>query len=280
MIAPFCQRWRGRRASFRPSGELFDTRAHEVAAIDSDAIARAFVEEHHYSGSYPAARRRFGLYTRGALVGVAVFSVPANTDALAPFEGGLEHNVDLGRFVLLDGVRTNGESWFIARCLELLGREGFEGVVSFADPEPRTRGDGELVFPGHIGQIYQATNAIYVGRATARTLHLLPDGTVFSARNMSKIRRRERGWRYAVEQLVEHGAPSPGDDLRAWLPGALARVCRTMRHRGNHKYLFPLTRGARSTVASLHQSYPRVNPAVRCVGLHERCVARGLAVAS
>lgn len=280
MIAPVCQRWRGRRASFRPVGEMFDTRAHEVVVLTSDNTARSFVEEHHYSGSYVAARRRFGLYERGALVGVAVFGVPSNTDALKPFEGGLAHNLDLGRFVLLDHVRTNGESWFLARCLELLGREGWSGVVSFADPEARTRADGAFVFPGHIGQIYQATNAIYVGRATERTLHLLPDGTVFSARNESKIRRGERGWRYAAEQLVAHGAPPPSGDLRAWLTSSLALVTRRLRHRGNHKYLFPLTRGARSTVASLCKSYPRVDPRVRCDGLQARCAARGEAVRS
>jgi hypothetical protein len=33
--------------------------------------------------------------------------------------------------------------------------------------------------PGHVGTIYAATNAVYTGRATARTVKLLPDGTVF-----------------------------------------------------------------------------------------------------
>ena len=35
-----------------------------------------------------------------------------------------------------------------------------------------------MVFPGHLGTIYRATNAIYTGLATARTLRLLPDGRV------------------------------------------------------------------------------------------------------
>lgn len=270
MIAPLCQRWRGRRASFRPTGELFDPSRFDVAPIAEDSVARAFVKEHHYSGTYPAARRRMVLAERGEIVGVAVFSVPSNTDAFHPLPGGNDANVELGRFVLLDGVRANAESWFLARCFELLRAEGFGGVVSFADPESRTRADGALVFPGHIGMIYQATNAVYLGRATARTLRVLPDGTVFSARAASKIRRRERGWRYAVEQLVAHGAPSPVGELSLWLAAVLPRVTRPMRHRGNHKYLFALNpRVRRALPESL--AYPRVDVRTRCARIDERC---------
>lgn len=40
---------------------------------------------------------------------------------------------------------------------------------------------GALVFGGHIGTISQAHNAVYLGRGTARTHRLLPDGTVLAA---------------------------------------------------------------------------------------------------
>ena len=63
------QRWRSGRASYRPAGEVIDTRRFEVAAVDgpgADNVARAFVVAHHYSASYPAARERIGLYRGGA----------------------------------------------------------------------------------------------------------------------------------------------------------------------------------------------------------------------
>lgn len=256
------QGWRCRRASYRPTGETFDARAHEVAEIAQDGIARAFVETHHYSGSYPAARRRFGLYRGPALVGVAVFSVPMNAAALSPLPTGVE-GAELGRFVLLDDVPTNGESWFFARCLDVLRRDGWAGVVTFADPEARATAAGETVFGGHLGRIYQASNAVYLGRATPRTLRILPDGSVFSARTAQKVRARERGWRYAVEQLVASGAPVPAnDDLRAWLPVALAATTRTQRHGGNHKYVIGLEASARAALPS-SRPYPKVEP-VRC----------------
>ena len=261
MNAPLCQRWRDRRDSYRPAGEPIATRLYEVAEIESDGsdtIARTFVERHHYSGSYPAARARFGLYRSGELVGVSVLSQPpsqAALDAALPFGG---NRVELGRLVLLDDVPANGESWFLARCFELARHDGFEALVAHSDPEPRANADGVLVFPGHLGTIYQATNAVYCGRTPARTWRLLPDGTVLSARMLSKLRLRERGWRYGVELLLEHGAPEQrlGEDWRAWVTRAVHAVSRTYRHRGNHRYVWALQRSARRFLPPA-QAYPK-----------------------
>lgn len=258
MITAVVQRWRDGRDAYRPARELIHTAAYEVAAIDHDAIARSFITQHHYSHSYPAARFRYGLYHFGALVGVAVFSVPVNDAALTCLPGkGLERT-ELGRFVLLDQVPANGESWFLARAFDLLRAEGIAGVLSMSDPHPRRAASGDIVFPGHIGTIYQATNAVYLGRATQRTLHVLPDGTIINARTLQKIRARERGWRYAAAMLELHGAARLGDqeDSVGWLRVQLARVTTTMRHRGNHRYAWALhRRDRRHLPASL--PYPK-----------------------
>lgn len=267
MIVAFTQRWRTRRALYRPAGEVIDVRAYEVAPIDgagADTIAAAFVERHHYSGSYPAARQRFGLWRRdGELVGVAVFSVPAQPKALDALPCPREEAVELGRLVLLDEVPANGESWFIARAFEQLRRRGFAGVLSFSDPVARSTATGDAVFPGHVGTIYQATNATYTGRATPRTLRVLQDGRVLSARALSKIRGRERGWQYAVDLLVVAGARPPADTtnagLRRWLSIEVRRCTRALRHGGNHRYLFGLTPACRRRLpASL--PYPKFAP--------------------
>ena len=39
--------------------------------------------------------------------------------------------VELGRFVLLDSVAGNGETWFLARSFEILRKHAIVGVVSF-----------------------------------------------------------------------------------------------------------------------------------------------------
>ena len=249
------QRWTSQRASYRPDGEPIQTSCYDVAPIADDKTAKAFVCEHHYSGSYPAARRRMGLYRKDALVGVAVFSHPSNDKVLSIFGANAKTSVELGRFVLLDDVPANGETWFLSRCFELLRGE-FSGVLSFSDPSERTNCHGEMVFGGHVGTIYQAHNARYLGRSTPRTLHLLPDGAVLSARTLQKIRTRERGWEYGVAQLVQHGAEEPGSDLRGWLTHWLPLITKTQRHHGNHRYAWEL-RQRRLWSLPASQPYPK-----------------------
>lgn len=256
MITSLAQRWRDRRGSYRPAGETIRTRSFEVAPIADDATPKAFVLRHHYLGSYPAARRRFGLYLGAELVGVAVFSVPANDRTLAVFPTAPKEGLELGRFVLLDQVPANGETWFLARCFDLLRAERFAGVVSFSDPFPRTSASGEMVFPGHVGTIYQAFNAIYLGRARRDTLRMLPDGRMLSNRALAKVRKLERGWRYVVELLHGYGAGELAGDPAEWLRTWLPQITRSVRHPGNHKYAWALRRDvARYLPAS--KPYPK-----------------------
>jgi len=191
----FSQRWRERRESYRPAGEPINPRLYEVAELAGDREAKAFILAHHYSAYYPSARVRFGLFTRGCLVGVAVFSHPCNDRVLTSvFPLSPLDSVELGRFVLLDSVPANGESWFLTRTFECLRRKGLSGVVSFSDPVPRTKADGTIVHRGHVGICYQATSATFLGRTEPRTIRLLPDGTLLNDRTIQKIRSGEQGW--------------------------------------------------------------------------------------
>lgn len=262
----WCQRWYEKRDSYRREGETFQPLDYEVAPL-SMKEAKAFVLRHHYSNSYPSCRFRYGLYLRygnfpqlaerrrtwkpsetslDQLVGVAVFSTPMARQVLTNvFPGDFRESVELGRFVLLDCVPSNAESWFKARCRELLRLERIIGIVSFSDDQPRTTSEGKTVFAGHIGTIYQASNAIYLGRGRSRILRLLPDGSVFSERAWSKLRNGERGWTYASDILVKHGADAPTGaktvgDLREWVDFWLPQLTRPLKHRGNHKYAWAL----------------------------------------
>jgi len=249
------QRWRDARDSYRPAGETIRTADYSVEQIP-ELDAKSFVIQHHYSGSYPAARVRFGLFRGSLLAGVAVLSQPCHDRVLTNVFRGVPASdaAELGRFVLLDEVPGNGETWFLGRIFDVLRREGFAGVVSFSDPEPRTAADGRIIFPGHIGTIYQAHNAAYLGRATPRSLHVLTDGTVLSARALQKLRAGEKGWSYAVDLLVKHGATAPDAEpqtefFRAWLRRAIEATTRRQRHPGNHRYAWGLTRGMRKQLA-------------------------------
>lgn len=252
------QRWRDRRDSFRQRGDRFDPSAFRVEVISGDRTARAFVEAHHYSGSYPAARCRVGLYREQAgwfrpeLVGVAVFSVPMAQSVIPKWAGvQAAEGVELGRFVLLDEVGFNGESWFLARALRALHAEipTVRAVVSFSDPLPRQTSAGIVVTPGHVGTIYQALNASYRGRTEGRSHYMTAEGRFLSPRAISKIRGGEAGWEYATRDLTASGAPPrlPGEEPAAWLARVLPLFSR-VAHPGNHAYTWTI--GARGRIGA------------------------------
>lgn len=256
MIPPdHSQRWREGHSCFRPNREIVTTRDLDVVELEEELEARTFVEVHHYSRRFPAARFRFGLYRRGVLVGVAVFSRPFTPEVITNVFPTLEidEGVELGRFVLLEEVGYNAESWFLARCFRLL-RGRVAGVVSFSDPCPRTRDDGSILFAGHVGTIYQSTSfngyqARYLDTTERRTVRVLPDGSLFSNFSSGKIRRGLRGWRGAVAELERYGAAplaedAPKRDRIEWLEYWRDALTRPMRHTGNHRYAFALDRRA------------------------------------
>lgn len=244
MITNATQRWRRGRASYRPAGEVIDTSRYEVARVSDDRTAKAFVLEHHYERSYVAARERFGLMRGEDLVGVAVFSVPCNPATLSCLGCDAQAGLVLGRFVLLDEVPANGESWFLGRAFALLRAEGYEGVVSFSDPCERVSQSGDVVFAGHAGVIYQAHNAVYLGRSRAAWRRLLPDGRVLHNRALAKLRKRDRGWRYVQAELDAQGV----EDVQA---------LRRKRHPGNHKYAWGLCPAVRRALPA-SRPYPKL----------------------
>src|SRR3546814_15662944 len=87
----------------------------------------------------------------------------------------------------------------------------------------------------------------YIGRSSACTDLILPDGRPISSRTISKIRNAECGQRYAMEDLIRAGARAPrfGEDRGERLdslerPGLLTR----RRPPGCPAYLLPLTKAA------------------------------------
>jgi hypothetical protein len=265
LIVEHCQRFTEGRESRRPAGELIKTSAYDVAPIGDVATAKAFIRAHHYIKHASPTPHRFGLYLRGELVGVSLFGPPASKNAHDKVFPTLtmKNAVTFGRLVLLEDVPGNGESWFIARCFDLLRQRGIKAVESCADPEPRMNAAGVQTFKGHLGIVYQATNAAYIGKTNDNTQYWLPDGTVLSHRSQSKLRSGERGDDHPIAQLVAHGAaePSLDENMKAWLKLWRARICRSHRHRGNYRYLWALDRRVRKDVLDrfTHHPYPKLD---------------------
>lgn len=244
-------RWRDGRSSYRPAGEPIDPSRYRVERI-GDNVARSFVVGHHYSRSYPAAIAAYGLFERTGshqedLAGVAVLSVCMQPRAADAYGAGGLPFAELGRFVLLDRVPGNGETWFLSRALSAFatekagpdGRPAYALCLAYSDPVPRTDAAGRMIFCGHYGGIYAASSAIYLGRGTGRNHWLTREGGVVSQRALSKLRNGERGASYAYQFLVANGAPAilPGESGRAYVARALSEgPFRRLRHGGNHAY--------------------------------------------
>jgi hypothetical protein len=261
----WCQRWNGRQHSWRHrSAGGFNASRYSVRSV-ADRTAKAYVVANHYSGSYPSASLRYGLFEGATLVGVAVLGVPTHRNVLTnPFPDLVPfvESMELSRLVLADRVPANAESWFLAAVFAEASRVGVRGVVAFADPVARLV-DGVALFPGHIGTIYQAPNAVFAGRTAARTKVLLPDGTILNDRAQSKVRDQERGHEYVERRLVALGArvPLAVENPSSWLHQALSDVgARRIRHRGCYRYLFAVGPGRRRLAEQLSRfasPYPK-----------------------
>jgi hypothetical protein len=252
MIVNVEQRWQGGGARWvAPSGGVFEPSRYRVDEV-SESAAKAFICAHHYSASYPAARYRVGLFDvadGGALVGVCVFSVPMSQAVLTRYAdlGDAREGVELGRLVLLGDVAFNAESWFVSRALKQVREaKGVRFVLSYSDPVERRAASGEIVKPGHVGTIYQALNARFMGRSSSRVLLLSPSGVCVSPRALSKIRNGEVGARYAEGQLREAGAPprEAGEGGAQYVSRVLGGgLFQRLAHPGNLAYGWALERG-------------------------------------
>lgn len=257
--ADTAKRWRARDERWISPAHLFSCAGYGVDIIP-DRVAKPFVVAQHYSGTYPATRLAIGLFRgRSAapaeLCGVAVFSVGIQPRSIPAYTGFASHQgVELGRFVLLDDVGFNGETWFLRRAFEALRStlSGVEVVLSYADPmERRDPITAHVQKPAHYGTIYQASNAVFAGRARPGTLVATRAGQLISRRALSKITLGESGREYALQQLSAAGVPIPvsGEDPSVWLSRMYdTRILQRVRHPGNFAYVFGLTRSAKAAV--------------------------------
>lgn len=171
----------------------FDRNAYEVEPIDS-VIGKGFIRQHHYPHGCHNGPMCWGLWTNEAdtrLIGMIAFATPCSENVRASIYGpDYKHEVtELHRLVILDETPCNTESWFIAQALIFLAeyRPQVTAVVSFADPTQ-----------GHVGTIYQATNAIYYGTSGKATFYLDGDGRLRHPRqngvNVTKESALDKGW--------------------------------------------------------------------------------------
>lgn len=163
---------------------------YEVAEIKG-GVGRDFIRAHHYSRSCHNGPMCWGLFDRGILIGVCAFATP-NSEAVRASVFGPEFKdrvTELHRLFVVDGTPTNTESWFIARALRGLKekRPQIWAVLSFADGTE-----------GHVGTIYQATNAFYLGTTGRKRFWRDTEGRLRHPRqcghNVTPAEAAAKGW--------------------------------------------------------------------------------------
>ncbi|MCX5070769.1 hypothetical protein OOJ91_33535 [Micromonospora lupini] len=274
----WCQRWNRRQHSWRHVSEGgFDKRRYAVEPIE-ESLAKEFVAQHHYSGTFVAAIRRYGLLDLAEgrrLVGVIVLSSPMQERVLTlpfPHLEPYAQSAELGRLVLLDEVPANAESYAMRRAFKLAAGDGFRGVVAYSDPTPRTRrndaGELEEYMPGHWGDAYQGCGGDYYGLSRRVKEAVLPDSTRMTDRTLRKVIGAESGFRGVVTRLVDFGAMPPTmadlvskESRKAWLAAALATAAERWEiSGGKHRYAFKIggRRQKRKTVLDVKtKPYPK-----------------------
>lgn len=163
--------------------------------------AKEYIIKHHYShGCHNAPSPCYGLFDGGVLIGVLMFATPCSENVRASVFGA-EHKdwvIELHRLHVLDVTPKNTESWFIARCLELIKKDKprVKAVISFADTTQ-----------GHSGTIYKATNFYYIGKSSPATFYIDCDGRLRHPRqngvNITKDEAKRKGWQ-PVKRLAKN----------------------------------------------------------------------------
>lgn len=152
-------------------------------------VSVPFIKAHHYSRTSHGGPVGYARYEDGAIVSMATFTVGCSQAARARLLGPeyTDRVWELARVVNLHPSRDTGR--FVAAALRCFRMDypRVAAVVTFADPTE-----------GHHGGLYQALNALYLGRSGAATFYRDQDGALRHPRqngvNISRSEAESRGW--------------------------------------------------------------------------------------
>lgn len=138
-----------------------------VVAKVSQGDVTEFCRRYHYAITGGNMTWNWGLWHGPILLGVVSYNLPSRTACEAVF--GQEHFDKvwhMGRLAMADDAPRNSESRLIGGSLREIGsNHDTWGILTFADTTH-----------GHLGYVYQATNALYCGRSEEVRYWLDPQG--------------------------------------------------------------------------------------------------------
>lgn len=196
----------------------------KIAPASHEAALYA-VQHWHYSRKLPSGKLfRRGVWEHDKFIGVVIFSRGATNTIGSPFGLTQTQCVELTRVAL--NAHDAPVSQIVAAAIRDLkaGNPGLRLIVSYADP-----------MQGHHGGIYQAGNWIYVGQGKAAP-EFVVNGVQMHMRSI-----HAKGWKQTLE----------------WLRANVDPKARRVEITPKHKYVMPLDKPMRRSVAKLAVEYPR-----------------------
>lgn len=152
---------------------------YNIKLMSDSKFVKEFIEKNHYSHKIPQAIKfRFGMYDNEELLGVAIFSVPANRYTITSiFEGCTQHiGIELSRVYTHDETPRNFESSCISKMFKYIKHHTpFDVVVSYADSNF-----------GHAGYLYQALSGLYIGKTASEVRYITKDGELITRRGLGR----------------------------------------------------------------------------------------------
>lgn len=148
-----------------------------------------FTHRYHYTQTGGSALWRYGLWNGVVLLGVVAYNLPVRNACESVF--GPDHYDKvwhMGRLALADNAPHNSESRLIGGSLRHITRDhpNTWGILTYAATDR-----------GHIGYVYQATNAHYTGTSPARPYYIDARGRRHSdylSGHVSPARAASLGW--------------------------------------------------------------------------------------
>jgi len=164
----------------------------------SDKDLNEFCRRWHYMNRAGTAMNIFGLWDSHTLVGCVSYNLPTMQTCASVFGQERWNSViHMSRLVCAEKAPRNTESKLIAASLKLLKKKRpyLRCVITFAAQSE-----------GHIGYVYQATNALYTGTGGENYHYRDQQGNPRSTKQhtrVSLLRAKEMGWE-RVPDLPKH----------------------------------------------------------------------------
>jgi hypothetical protein len=173
-----------------------------IVAPVSNSDVTEFGNRYHYTGTGGSALWRWGLWDGPVLHGVVAYNLPTRPVCESVF--GPDHFDKvwhMGRLILSEDSPRNSESRLIGGSIKEIARNHANvwAILTYAATDA-----------GHVGYVYQATNAIYTGHSSVEDYFVDADGNIRNRRNLYEVsdrtidqRAESIGWR-RVKGGVKH----------------------------------------------------------------------------